>query len=260
MKATLAMIACLAMAGFLTAEATVEGNNTAVVIQKAKVQASTGWQFLCVPVDGLAISGTKGSGIGISTFLPPDSYNAKTEVYVLNADGTKPNLYTFRLTDGAWAKNEAEGSASDMVVTDTSTGVSTLTPGAILWVLDGNSVSEVSTLAEAGGTEATTTPITFCGQSRTRTAPDRPNVDKKMTAMKNDGTTPVALSEVIKGTPQTGDQILRVQDGFNDYLRYWYEGGNWWIDEEEGSTLANDVKIQPGESFYYYSRKAIVTP
>ena len=250
MKATLAMIACLAMAGFLTAEATVTGNNTAVVIQKAKVQASTGWQFLCVPVDGLAISGTTGSGIDISTFLPPRSYNAKTEVYVLNANGSKPSLYTFRLEDGAWEKNTADGSASDMVV-----GTSTLLPGAILWVLDGNNVRS----AAEGGESAPATPITFCGQSRTRTAPPRPTVARKMTAMKNDGTTPVTLLEVIDGTPQTGDQILRVQGGSNDYQRYWYEGGNWWVDKEEGSTVADEVKIQPGESFYYYSRKG-VTP
>lgn len=254
MKATLAMIACLAMAGFLAAAASVEGNNTAVVIQKDKVQASTGWQFLCVPVDGLAISGTTGSGIEISTFLPPDSYNANTEVYVLNENGTKPSTHTFKLTNNAWTAGTSTGT-SDMVESTT-----VLKPGAILWVLDGGNVQAAQTLAETGEATTASTPITFCGQSRTRTAPDRPNVAKKMTAMKNDGTTPVALSAVIKGTPQTGDQILRVQDGFNDYLRYWYEGGNWWIDEEEGSKLANDVTIQPGESFYYYSRKAITTP
>lgn len=246
MKATLAMIACLAMAGFLTAVATVEGNNTAVVIQKDKIQASTGWQFLCVPVDGLAISGAAASGVDISTFLPPASYAENTEVWVLKADGTKPSSYTFRREGGVWVKNE--GGASNMV-----TGVSTLTPGAILWVLDGNNVQ----VAAEEGEAAPATPITFCGQSRTRTAPARPNVAKKMTAMKNDSATAIALSSVITDDPQTGDQILRVQNNVNDYLRYWYEAGHWWIDGAEGSTNADEETIQPGESFYYYSRKAI---
>lgn len=251
MKATLAMIACLAMAGFLAAEATVEGNNTAVVIQKDKVQASTGWQFLCVPVDGLAISGATASGVDISTFLPPASYAENTEVWVLKADGTKPRYYTFRRDEGgAWVKNTAEGSASDMV-----TGASTLTPGAILWVLDGTNVQPAAEEGEA----APATPITFCGQSRTRTETGRPNGAKKMTAMKNDGATAIPLSSVIKAPdkPQTGDQILRVQNNVNDYQRYWYEANHWWIDGEEGSTKADTVTIQPGESFYYYSKKAI---
>ncbi len=246
MKATLAMIACLAMAGFLTA-ATVEGNNTAVVIQKDKVQASTGWQFLCVPVDGLAISGAKASGVDISTFLPPDSCNPNTEVYVLNAEGTKPSTHTFQLTNNRWT---AGSGTSNMVESNT-----VLKPGAILWVLDGNNV-QVQPAAE-GGESAPATPITFCGQSRTRTAPERPNVAKKMTAMKNDSATPITLSSVITGKPQTGDQILRVQKNVNDYQRYWYEANHWWIDGAEGSTKADSETIQPGESFYYYSKKAI---
>lgn len=260
MKATLAMIACLAMAGFLTAAASVAGNNTAVVIQKDKVQASTGYQFLCVPVDGLAISGTTGSGIDISTFLPPETCTENTEVTVLNLNGTKPMYYTFKVavtsdTDSTlvWKKNTAEGSATDGVKDD-----GTLKPGAILWVLDGTNTSVVS-LAETSEEASTpAAPITFCGQSRTRTETGRPN-GTKMTAMKNDGATPITLSSVIKAPdkPQTGDQILRVQNNVNDYQRYWYEANHWWIDGEEGSENADNVTIQPGESFYYYSKKAI---
>ncbi|MGN0890356.1 MAG: hypothetical protein ACI4W7_01745 [Candidatus Spyradenecus sp.] len=240
MKATLAMIACLAMAGFLTAAATVEGNNTAVVIQKDKIQASTGWQFLCVPVDGLAINGTEGTGIDISTFLPPASYSASTEVYVLNADGTKSTTHTFMLTDGAWA---AGTGTSDMVESTT-----VLKPGAVLWVLDGDNVQIA---AEGEEESASATPITFCGQSRTRTAPTRPTEAKKMTAMKNDGATPITLSAVVSDTPQNGDQVLLIVDGRNDYQRYYYLSGHWW---DGNTTLSDDKAIQPGESFYYYSR------
>lgn len=242
MKATLAMIACLAMAGFLTA-ATVEGNNTAVVIQKDKVQASTGWQFLCVPVDGLAISGAKASGVDISTFLPPDSCNPNTEVYVLNAEGTKPSTHTFQLTNNRWT---AGSGTSNMVESNT-----VLKPGAILWVLDGNNV-QVQPAAE-GGESAPATPITFCGQIRTRTAQERPSGPKKMTAMRNDGTTAITLRDVIRDgdTPQNGDQILLIVNGRNDYQRYYYSNGNWW---DGNTTLSDNKAIQPGEAFYYYSR------
>lgn len=46
MKATIASIACLLMAGFVAAAASVEGNNIAVVIQKDVVMSKTGWQFI----------------------------------------------------------------------------------------------------------------------------------------------------------------------------------------------------------------------
>lgn len=257
MKATLAMIACLAMAGLLTAAASVEGNNTAVVIQKDKVQASTGYQFLCVPVDGLAISGTTGSGIDISTFLPPETCTENTEVTVLNLNGTKPTYYTFKVavtsdTDSTlvWKKNTAEGSATDGVNDD-----GTLKPGAILWVLDGTNTSVVS-LAETSEEASTpAAPITFCGQSRERTTPARPNELKKMTAMKNDSADPVTLADVVSGA-QSGDQILRLVDGRNDYQRYKYAGGHWF---DGNSDSADGVLIQPGEAFYYYS-KTKVTP
>ena len=256
MKATLAMIACLAMAGFLTAAASVEGNNTAVVIQKDKVQASTGYQFLCVPVDGLAISGTTGSGIDISTFLPPETCTKKTEVTVLKLDGTKPTYFTFKVdvtSDSdptlVWKRNTADGSATDGVNDD-----GTLKPGAILWVLDGANTDIVSPLAETSEEASTPASITFCGQSRERTTPARPNELKTMTAMKNDSADPVILANVVSGA-QSGDQILRLVDGRNDYQRYKYAGGRWF---DGNSDLADGVLIQPGEAFYYYSKT--VTP
>ena len=89
MKTTLAMIACLGVAGMVSAAASVDGNNTAVVIQKDVVKSLNGYQFLCVPVNGLSIAGGTNGTLDIATFLPVTAYATDTTILVVQGESAK---------------------------------------------------------------------------------------------------------------------------------------------------------------------------
>lgn len=254
MKATIASIACLLMAGFVAA-ASVEGNNTAVVIQKSVVMSATGWQFICVPVDGLSIAGGNGGNVDIATFLPVTAYGAGTKVYVLNADGTRVKdskgliVPTFTLT--ATTENDPETKswkASEAPLPDMVDGTTkALKPGAVLWVL-----------LDAASRASAPSASVFCGQNRTRATQKRDGLEDGMVAMKNDSSVALPLSGVISANgekPKTGDEIRTLINGKNDYKIYYYvaEGDDtgWW---DYSGTDSNDVKIMPGEAFYYRAK------
>ena len=96
MKATLATLACLLTVGFLSA-ASVEGNNTAVVIRKNPVEARNGYQFLCIPVDGLNIAGEKGGEIALESVLPAATLPEDTLVMGVLEGGTS---FEYKVTNG----------------------------------------------------------------------------------------------------------------------------------------------------------------
>ena len=237
MKATLAMIACLAMAGFLTA-ATVEGNNTAVVIQKDKVESKTGWQLLCVPVTPLKINGAASTEtkISIDSILPPESYPVDAQVYVGGVA-----FATLRSSDGvkAWVYSGPAKSSSDL----------TLAPGQEFW------------LKKSSGNENQMPDATiFCGQEKTATARERP-ANGAMVLMKNDSDQPLKISEVMGTNAKNLDEILRIKAGSLDYYSFTYftpgtdqpNKSLGWYDAPNNYTLANNVEIAPGEAFYYYA-------
>lgn len=252
MKATIASIACLLMAGFVAAAASVEGNNIAVVIQKDVVMSKTGWQFICVPVDGLSIAGGNGGNVDIATFLPVKAYTAGTKVYVLNEDGTRAGSdATFTLT----ATTEDDPTTNSWVASSTlpntvDADTKALKPGAVLWVLS-PSTSRTQILAAT-----TPTASVFCGQNRTRAAQGRVT---GMVAMKNDSSVALKLSGVISAsgqTPKTGDEIRTLIHGANDYKIYYYvatgeDTGDWW---DYSGNNSNNAEIKPGEAFYYRAK------
>lgn len=238
MKATFATIACLILAGILSA-AEVGGNNTAVVIQKEAVKSATNYQFLCVPVDGLAINGTAESPIAIGTILPPSAYDGGTRVYVLDENGNCPASPTFTLIDSVWT---VDGTQKGRNVNPDGT----LSPGQILWVMGGTSANSVL----------------FCGQTRTRADQTR---QRGTIAMRNDGATEITFAQVLKatavdgtvsyGSPKMGDQVLLVTANSTNYKRYRYDSSiSKWRDYK-GVAIEDlsDVAIKPGEAFYYYS-------
>lgn len=245
MKATLAMIACLAMAGFLAAAASVEGNNTAVVIQKDKVESKTGWQLLCVPVEGLAINGSSSGAVAISAILPPDSYDVGTSVWI-----DSNQAFTLTETDGNRAWDRGPSQSTD-----------DLTPGQIFWIKkpaadagtgDSSSASGLSQSATAKLTaeaEAPSTPIIFCGQEHARSTITRPEGGKTALCA-NDSSEPLKISTIAPNGMKKGDQIFRVQNDKNNYQIYRRLTAEWKL----GNTAVtdNDV-IAPGESFYYYA-------
>lgn len=248
MKATLAMIACLAMAGFLTAEVTVTGNNTAVVIQKDKVESTTGWQLLCVPVEGLAINGSARGSVAISTILPPSSYAEGTSVWIDSEEA-------FSLTkqdDGSLAWVPKEGQTSD------------LTPGQIFWIQKPSADSGTGSSSSASGltqasaqvltAEAEATPaeqITFCGQTHERSQIERPAAGHTALCA-NDSSEPLMISAIspTNGGVKKGDQIFRIQNGKRNYRIYRRMTSEWKIGND--AVTDTDV-IAPGESFYYYA-------
>lgn len=232
MKVTLAIMACLLTAGFLTA-AEVSGGNDAVVIKKSIVKSSNGYQFICVPVDGLDISGATGGTIYLSTFLPPADLD----------DGTTVNKYgtseTSTVNSGKWTSDlELKG-------------------GDILWVKEpsnANSVLAALGLAAATseGTGDDDDEIVFCGQDRERSAVGDLTVGG-VTALKNDASAAITIANAVTGA-QEGDEVLRLVSGSSNYKTYWYDGTNWkaYADNGFGTVTANKVEIAAGEAFYYY--------
>ncbi len=231
-----AVISALAL-GVLSA-AEVSGSNNVVVVQKEVRESSTGWQLLCVPVDGFSIDGTAGT-IDVNDLLPASYYTDGSKVYILNTDGSTPSTPSCTLSNGTWS------------------GTTTLSGGQSFWVRnptteDASASSLLLSAASEDDTSTTADPIYFCGQERTRDIPDRPT-SGTISAMKNDGATAVTLNKFIS-SPQVGDEILVIQSGSKNYLSYIYDNGSWWniiADTDVGDTDT----ILPGEAFYYQSTK-----
>ena len=245
MKATLATLACLLTAGLLTAAASVDGNNTAVVIRKNVVQSDTGFQFLCVPVNGLDITGENGGTVKLSTMLPPETLTAGTKISLVDSS----------------ANVTQEATISSVAGVNTWSTDLDLSGGQIFWLKVGEdaeaanqeaSVASLSLFATAGQEEEAvngeTEPIVFCGQDRTR-SPITPGLGV-LTPMSNDSSVPLKLSEV-NANPVNLDTIMTIKSGSSDYELYDYFGGVWY---GPMGANCNDVEIAPGEAVYYFKR------
>lgn len=228
MKATLAMLACLSMVGFLSA-AEVTGNNTAVVIQKTAVKAND-WQFICVPVNKLDITGAVDADakVNVADLFPASLYNAGTKVYrVIGAD----------------SKHACTLAGSGWTVATTGNGTLEFSPGEILWI--------------EGDTTSSST--VFCGQHRTRTTLTKGKANS-LTPMQNDSSSAISLYEVVE-EPAIGDEILVLANGEDDYVHYMFDkpfgskGDAYWMTNNGEELTANDKIIAAGEAFFYYSNK-----
>lgn len=230
MKAT-AMILSLLAVGSLVA-ASVEGNNTAVVIQKDPVASKTNYQFLCVPVDGLDITGsTTAASVTLSAFLPNDSYPENSVVYPLNSAGAIDTSTAYYSDGTNWHLGSKLGANAD----DTA-----IAGGTILWVY-------------VPDARATTT--VFCGEDRTVTATARDVlVSNSVTALKNDSSSALPISSLITGTFANDDEILRLQGGQNNYQHIVYDETKAVWKSGSTSTSSADLTIAAGEAFYFLAR------
>lgn len=243
MKATLATLACLLTAGLLTAAASVDGNNTAVVIRKNVVESDNGYQFLCVPVNGLDITGGETGGVALNTMLPPETLEEGTMLTI----GT--TSYSVQSVGGV--KTWVEGVSGANVANVTLEG------GTIFWLSTPTQTQTMSlnSLFSAGASDlqllnaSASEPIVFCGQDRARTTISP--VSGEATAMCNDSSESVALENVI-ASPKQGDQILTIKSGTSEYEIYRYLGGTWY--GPGFNNPCNDTLIAPGEAFYYYTK------
>lgn len=237
MKATLAFVACLLTAGFLTA-AEVTGNNTAVVIRKNVVESDTGFQFLCVPVDGLDIANGTTKKVMLSTLLPASTLNAGTKIaFVGGTLGEKNSTAQVTVVEGVntWSDDYE------------------LPGGQIYWLsyqapVVSQSVRGRSTVTTYAQTTSNDTVI-FCGQDRDRTVTTP--AQGVVTAMANDSSKSLALEDVV-AEPADLDTILVIQSGSSDYKQYNYFDGTWYGPNGEPS---NTATIAPGEAFYYFKRR-----
>ena len=240
MKATLATLACLLTAGLLTAAASVDGNNTAVVIRKNVVESDNGYQFLCVPVNGLDITGGETGGVALNTMLPPETLEVGT---TLTKGATTYSVQTVNEVK-TWVVGVSGADVADDV---------TLEGGTIFW-LSTPTVS-LNSLFSAGASDlqllnaSASEPIVFCGQDRARTTFEPESGEA--TAMCNDSSESVALENVI-ASPKQGDQILTIKSGTSEYEIYRYLGTTWY--GPGFNNPCNETLIAPGEAFYYYTK------
>lgn len=232
MKATLATLVCLLTVGFLSA-AEITGNNTAVVIRKEVVKSNTGYQFLCVPVNGMTLNG-EAAPITLESFLPAATLDAGTVAIV----GT--DRYTVQEGVKTWA--------ADSKNADPSVNNPELPGGTMLWVWN------------SPKTKSASDTIVFCGQDRERVAPLWASLPAgQVTALMNDSSEPITLEAAAalqdEETRTDGDQILVIKAGSSDYKIYTYYVGEGWFGTGWGAPLVTDAVIAPGEAFYYYKVK-----
>lgn len=243
MKATLATLACLLTVGFLSA-ASVDGNNTAVVIRKNVVESDTGFQFLCVPVDGLDIANGTAKTIKLSTLLPPTTLTAGTMIIFVGGElGENKTTATVNAVEGGdnvWSPDDIE-----------------LSGGQIYWLsyqapVVNKSARTRSTVTTYATTSADT--VIFCGQDRGNPTEVEPETGV-VTPMANDSSTAIALKNITvitKTAPGDLDTILVIKKGSSDYKQYNYFGTKWY--GPNGADADADT-IAPGEAFYYFKRK-----
>lgn len=277
-----AFVASLACAVGVCAFAAVEGNNTAVVIRKAAVVSSTGWQYLAVPVRGFDITG-QGTvkGVPLADVLPPSLYGAGTQLIVEGnetADGYVEN------------KTYALGTVSDVpawVENGTDIGTQLIAANARVWVQIPEAPVANDALAGLFGTAAATNTAAATAPAETIFAGEQNDVEylvpesvSGMVAYGNSSSETVEIAHknaegsVVAATgatllaqnPQAGDQLLRIGNDRSSYIYYTYrvtpEGNGYWLctvkeDKFESQGLViKPYEIAPGEAFYYYRAAA----
>lgn len=235
-KQFLALIGGVMVAGLAMA-AEVVGNNEAVVIQKAKVATSTGYQFLCVPVAALDITGGNGGTLKLSSVLPPDLYyvNGFPTTVTLGSDN-----YTISIIDDVkkWTTTANTEKAVDPE----------LTHGTTFWLRIAD---------DFGGDAAPDTPAVFCGQALADSTVPGGN---GIVARGNSNSEAKTLSELIPDATN-GSMVYAIEKGETSYKVYTYtkflDGtGAWSYPNPEGGAAfdASTIKIAAGEAFYYIKK------
>lgn len=277
-----AFVAGLACAVGVCAFAAVEGNNTAVVIRKAAVVSSTGWQYLAVPVRGFDITGQgQVKGVALADVLPPAMYDAGTQLMVEGNETDTGYLSNATYTLGTVGKSPA------WVVDGADVGRQLIAANARVWVKipEEQTANDVTNglfgVAAATNTAAATVPAeTIFAGEQNDVEFLVPDTVSGMVAFGNSSSETVGIAhknaegtvEEATGTtqlvqdPQAGDQLLRIGHDRSGYIYYTYrvtpEGTGYWLctvkeDKFESQGLViKPYEIAPGEAFYYYRAAA----
>ncbi len=258
-KCVMTLMGCALFAG-LSVAASVSGNNTAVVIQKAPVQSPGSYfQFLCVPVKGFDITGAGaatvsgedlGMTISLKDLLPPSEYPAVPGTDINDNEVTNypyVQLVKYHGADADFVQYNCDG--TDWVINAAVTGYPEKNPelngGDIMWLQS----------------HATTTkPTIFCGELVSGTT-DVIAPASGITAQGNKASTAIKINDntIINGGAKSGDVIYVLQSESNEYKNYLKADDGWkkWAEIEPGYwdwTNVIDDTIPAGEAFYYYRR------
>lgn len=282
-----AAFACLL--GFGTAWAAVEGNNTAVVIRKAPVVSDNGYQFLCVPVRGFDITGQgKAKGLPLNDVIPPttEGFAVRGVELVIEgnddtAEGYAANgTYELATVGDATVWQIKSGTATAILADDADL----VANGARIWLKtstpSGSSSEEAqmdAILASRGLAAASSTNVA----AETATAPDTIFAGEQVSSLKegeyllsaesvtpgtmlacgNNTSEPINVKTQLIETLQDKDQVLRVQEGSDEYCyivcRKRTLGGlervSWSVVGQNVNPSGDAVyTIAPGEAFYFY--------
>lgn len=259
MKRLAFMVAGLCLCGAAVAQDTatttsVEGSNTGVVIKKAKVASTTGYQFLIVPVKGLNIASGDNTvtNVTLDAMLPHGSYEGCTVQVVNLPEGAtggsqltaEGRLYT--AGTGGWTYTAGDGTAN------AKDGNGDEFPaGTILWLKD----------PEGTQTRAASAVTVFCGNANT-TEVDWSAAVGQMTPLGNSTSDAIQIS-TISANP--GAQLFRIKEGAADYDQYRYvkpfgKPLGWYrLDSVEGFVAVERTEVIPSaEAFYYYAPQTTV--
>lgn len=270
------LVAGLACAVGACALAAVEGNNTAVVVRKAPVVSDNDYQYLCVPVRGFDITGQgKTESVQLSDIIPAANYEPGTELIVEgNAaageaqEGSTPAL----LQDGTYKCKSGTAKYWGQDENETDVGTSHVKNGARLWL----KVAVAATSSAGGGLAGLAAAKTaaaeveypetiFAGEQVPSLGEGEYLLSAQsvtpgtMLACGNNTSEPIDVKTQLIEELQDKDQVLRVQEGSDEYCyivcRKRTIGGqervSWSV---VGQNQAGDdvYTIAPGEAFYFY--------
>ncbi len=240
--------------------ASVDGNNTAVVVRRANTPSASGYQLICVPVKPFDVTGTQPDGegtIALSELLPPATYTGFK--VTLNPTGSSTTYFSDGTAWTAQGDNDAAAEAA--------TGV-TVKTGEVLWLFKGADAKDQVEANVAPLADETLAPIVFCGEENKDLA--TPTANGQLAAIGNALSETKTLADIFTGTYAKGAQISHIatlHDTDYTVYRYYGEGakGGWKKFDKTGihsleGGLAS-VQLLPGEAVYYYLKEATpVTP
>ncbi len=262
MKKCMIALSCALLAGVSMA-ASVTGNNTAVVIKKSPVESQNSkYQFLCVPVSGFDITGTKelaDKTIALADMLPPDDYGVGTTVRVVDKSSGKA-VYTFVVGEvdsvKCWVANQETTASVQSDDGETETVILAQSGDASNVQLSAKDVLWLQVTLKEG--DSVTPDTIFCGEAvalgeaETLIDSNKNTEDGGIVTAGNFTSEAQALESVISD-PEFGDTVYVINPNSSTYKAYTRSRRSGWILEESGEAVTSGEKIlSAGEAFYYY--------
>lgn len=275
-KAFVASVACVVG---VCAFAAVEGNNTAVVVRKAAVVSDNGYQFLCVPVRGFDITGQgQVESVALGDIIPASAYAVGTELIVEGNIAASEVGDTGLLANGTYTcAAGTNGNTWTQTGSDADVSTSLVKNAARLWLnvavipvtpSNGGLAGLLAAKQAATTTDATYPETVFAGEGVPTLAEGEYLLTSvtpgTMLACGNNTSEPIDIRKQLIAEFQDKDQILRVQEGSDEYCyiipRVRVINGEtqmrWQVAGQLSASDEATFIIAPGEAFYFYRQPA----